>query len=218
MFVSAASTAPRLRAMSDVKDEQVRWVRAVMAHLGGLSANELAKRAGFSASTLQRPLNDPSWPHAMSATTLAKIADAAGLKPMEYPSRGGFGEIEAEPFVFEETDAIGQNFDRAVRELTRGRNGRDAWTMRSRALENAGVLPGDVMIVDQNMTAMPKDLVCAQVYDWPRMQAETVFRVYEPPFLLTASSQGTTRPLMVDGDKIVIRGVVDAVLRRRRHG
>lgn len=202
--------------MSDVLSEQVRWVRAVMAHLGGISANDLAKRAGFSASTLQRPLSDPDWPHALSGKTIAKIAAAAGLKPLEYPSRGGFTEVEAEPFAFEETDAIGQNFDRAVRELTRGRNGRDAWTSRSSALEAIGIRSGDVMIVDQNLSAMPKDIVCAQVYDWPRMRAETVFRVYEPPFLLTASPSGTSRPLMVDGDKVVIRGVVDAVLRRRQ--
>ena len=199
--------------MSEVKDEQIAWVRAVMAHLGLTSANQLAQRADVDPSLIQKPLN-PNYKGKFGVETLAKIGKAANLRPMEFP--GGFSDVEAEPFVFEETDAISQNFDRAVRELTRGRNGRDAWTARSTALVNEGIRPGDVMIVDQNMSAQPKDVVCAQIYDWPSMRAETVFRVYEPPFLLTASSQGTTRPLMVDGDKILIRGVVDAVLRRRR--
>lgn len=220
MYMSAASVAHTLRPMADdLKDEHLRWVRAVMAHMGDISANELARRAGFSPSTLQRPLNDSNWPHALSSATLAKIGKAAGLKPLEYPVRGGsFGEPEAEPFVYEACgDAISSNVDRAVRELVRGRNGRDPWVVQSHALELSGILPGDILIVDMNLQPRPKDIVCAQIYQWSHMRDETIFRVYEPPYLLTSSLRyGSQRPIVVNDEDVVIRGVVDGLFRRRQ--
>lgn len=189
-----------------------------MAHLG-ISANELARRAKLAPSTIQRPLNDPAWPNVLSGRTLSAIAEIAGLKPLEFPSRtgaGSFGEPEAVPFQFDqEADAIGSNVDRAVRELCKGRNGRDPWVMRSNLLEMSGILPGDILIVDMNITPRQKDVVCAQLYQWSLMKAETVFRVYEPPYLLT-NSGATSKPVAVDGQDVMIRGVVDGLVRPRR--
>lgn len=221
MYMSAAPVAHSLRPMTgDLKEEQLRWVRAVMAHLGNISANDLARRAGFAPSTLQRPLNDPDWPHALSSATMAKIAMLAGLKPLEYPAKTGapgFGEPEGVPFEFDTSaDAIASNVDRAVRELVRGRNGRDAWVAQSHALELSGILPGDILIVDMNLQPRPKDIVCAQVYQWSHMKADTIFRIYEPPYLLTNSVRyGSQRPLLVNDEDVVIRGVVDGMIRRR---
>jgi hypothetical protein len=205
--------------MNSVLEQQLAWVRAVMAHLGDISANELAKRAGFNPSTLQRPMNAPDWKNALSGRTLAAIGKVANLKPMEYPTRpAGFGEAEAVPFVYDErSDTIEANVDRAVRELTRGRNGRDPWQIRSHALELSGILPGDIVIVDLNMQPKPKDIVCAQLYEWSHMKAETVFRVYDPPYLMTNSMRfGVQKPLLVDDNRVAIKGVVDVVLRRRQ--
>lgn len=200
------------------KEEQVAWVRAVAAYLG-VSLTELARRARLAPSTLQRPLNDPQFDGMMSGRTLAAVGDVAGLRPFEYPTRpGGMAEAEAEPYrAGEAVNALEANLDRAVRELTQGRNGRDPWLIKGFALENAGVLPGDIAIVDLNRQPQPKDIVCAQIYQWSHMKAETVFRIYEPPFLLTASQRlGSSPPLTVDGQNIVVRGVVDYVLRRTR--
>ncbi|OBQ59599.1 hypothetical protein EFV37_22020 [Mesorhizobium loti] len=199
------------------KEQQLAWVRAVMAHLG-ISPNELATRAKMAPSTIQKPLNDPAWPHMLSGRTMAKIGEIAGLQPMEFPPRsgGGFGEPEATPYVFnKETDAIGSNLDRAVRELCRGRNGRDPWVMRSRVLEMSGILPGDILIVDMNLQPRPKDIVCAQLYQWQLGKAETVFRVYEPPYLLTNSGT-TSKPVPVDDQDVVIKGVIDGLVRPRQ--
>lgn len=204
--------------MVSPKDQQLAWVRAVMAYLG-VSANELAGRAGIAPSTIQRPLTDPEWPNALSGKTMAKIGEAAGLQPFEFPARSGgsgFGEPEAVPFQFDqEKDAIGSNLDRAVRELTRGRNGRDAWVMRSRVLEMSGIMPGDILIMDMNLQPRPKDVVCAQIYQWQMMKAETVFRIYEPPYLLTNSGT-TSKPVAVDDQDVVIKGVLDGLIRPRR--
>jgi hypothetical protein len=203
--------------MPDLKQEQLDWVRAVMAHLGVPSYNALATRAGIDPSLVQKPFN-PNYKGKFGADTLKRIADAAGLRPMEYPDRpAGLGEAEAVRFNYDaSSDAIARNVDRAVRELTSGRNGRDAWVIQGYALELAGFLPGDIVIVDMNITPQPRDIVCAQLYDWTGGKAETVFRLYDPPFLLIHSVRfGSQKPVLVDDDRVVIRGVVDGLLRRR---
>lgn len=218
LYHTASSKLSILRAMDPLKKQQIDWVKAVMAHLGVKSANQLAELAGTNPANIQRPLSE-NFKGKFGLDTLAKIAQAANLQVMQFPNRPpGLAESEAAPFVYDQDgDAIGSNLDRAVRELCRGRNGRDPWVLRSYALEQSGVLPGDVAIVDMNIQPRPKDIVCAQIYNWSTMQAETVFRVYEPPFLLSNSVRyGTTRPLMVDGHDIVIRGVVDTLVRPRR--
>lgn len=202
--------------MPSSRDEQIAWVKAVQAHLG-VSLTELARRARIAPSTIQRPINDPQWDGMLSGRTLAAIGDAAGLKPLEFPARmRGMAEAEAEPYVHEARPDAADNVERAVRELCRGRNGRDPWVMRSYALEMAGILPGDVMILDMNLAPQPRDVVCAQIYDWSGMKAETIFRLYQPPFLLTHSMRaGPDKPITVDNQSVVIKGVVGAVLRAR---
>lgn len=202
--------------MATSKEEQIAWVKAVQAHLG-VSTTELARRAKLAPSTLQRPVNDPGWSGMLSGRTLAAVADAVGLKPLEFPNRvRGLAEQEAEPFRYDDRNDAADNLNRAVRELTRGRNGRDPWVMKSYALELAGVLPGDIMIVDLNKTANPRDIVCAQIYDWSGMKSETVFRLFDPPYLVSHSMRASPeKPVTVDNSAVVIKGVVDAVLRSR---
>ena len=65
-------------------------------------------------------------------------------------------------------------------------------------------------------TALSGDVVCAQVYDWSTGRAETVFRIFEPPYLVSASSDPQfLRPLVVDDDKVHIKGVVIQTYRSR---
>lgn len=202
--------------MTTSREEQVAWIRAVQAHLG-VSATELARRAKLAPSTLQRPLNDPDFAGMLSGRTMAAVAEIAGLKPMEFPARmRGLSEADASPFQYDDRNDAADNINRAVRELCRGRNGRDAWVMKSYALELAGILPDDVMIVDMNRSAQPRDIVCAQIYDWSGAKSETVFRVYAPPYLVTHSLRnGIENPVAVDNSTVMIKGVVDAVLRAR---
>jgi hypothetical protein len=69
------------------------------------------------------------------------------------------------------------------------------------------------VLVDLNATPKPGDAVCAQVYDWKRMKAETVMRIFEkaPPIeiLLTKSlDPNLQEPLVVDGERVVVKGVI----------
>ncbi len=201
--------------MTSVKDEQVSWLRAVVAHTG-LTATQLARRAKLAPSTIHRPLNEPDFASLLSARSIAAIAETAGLKPMEFPARArGMSEADAVPYEYGESENAIDNFDRAVRALCAGRNGRDAWVMKSHALDASGVLPGDVLIMDMNRQAKAQDIVCAQIYDWSRRRAETVFRIYDAPYLVTHSVRGMEKPVLVDNDNVAIKGVVENILRSR---
>jgi len=91
--------------------------------------------------------------------------------------------------------------------------GVDPWVMKSRALEHAGYLPGDILIVDLNAKPQDGDAVCAQIYD-RNGKTETAFRIYEYPFLIAASADpDLRRPVLVDNERASIRGVVMASIR-----
>ncbi|MGH6907913.1 MAG: hypothetical protein ACREDX_08660, partial [Aestuariivirga sp.] len=92
----------------------------------------------------------------------------------------------------------------------------DAWTLNSRALEGAGYRPGDILLVALDETPAAGDVVCAQIYDWVKAKAETVFRIFQPPYLVAATSDPQLmRPHLVDDAAVAIKGVVLQSLRGR---
>lgn len=104
---------------------------------------------------------------------------------------------------------------RLVQALYPGRANADLWIVRGRALELAGYLPGDLVVVDLDRTPAPGDVVCAQVYDWTAETAQTILRIYDPPWLVTHSpSPAHRKPELLDGERVVIKGVAVASLRR----
>lgn len=64
--------------MSSENEQTKAYVRHVMSELG-LAATALAAKAGLSATTLTRPLNDPDHKFSISTSTLAKIGAASGI-------------------------------------------------------------------------------------------------------------------------------------------
>lgn len=176
---------------------------------------ELSRRTGVNASTFAKFKNDPENKAQLEPATITLIEEATGLKAFETapPLRPrGLDDVESSRYDAEPLSI----FDGTVKHMIEGRNYLDPWVLRSRGLEAAGYIPGDVMIVD--LTAKPEqgDVVCAQVYD-RNGQAETVFRIYEDPFLVTATLKvSLVKPLLVDNDRVVVRGVVVASFRERR--
>lgn len=214
--MSSTFAVRNLVHMDDTKRELKSWVRALADHTG-LAPSTFGKRAGMSGSTVTRFLasDDDSM---LSTDKIAMLAKYAGVKPLEFPGRrgAGFAEVEAEPY--REPDVLNalDGSARAIKELCAGRNGRDPWTVRTALLDMVGVLPGDVVIVDLSKRAKAGDLVCAQVYDWRADRADTIMRMYDPPFLVSQShTLPSTKPLMVDDDTVIIKGVIDAVIRIR---
>jgi transcriptional regulator with XRE-family HTH domain len=182
------------------------YLRQVIAHVRK-PATRVAKEVGLSGSTLSRLLKATTTPN---ASTIAKIQKYSGIPffgggPSAPLTFRGLAE-DAVPFEAKNADPA---VAAAIKALVGGLRAADPWTMKSRALEQRGYLPGDIVIVDLGRRAEAGDLVCAQVYDWRRAAAETVMRLYEPPYLVAVSAdEGLRRPLAVDNDQVIIKGVL----------
>lgn len=198
-----AATEARRR----LADAQRQWIERVKSSTG-MSASQIARAAGKHHTTLTNLMSNPKGAEPVSALTIALIAEATGVPasdlaqgtPMLAESAG-----EAEPFLLGDDSVSG-----AIRLLIGGRRGVDAWQLRTRALELAGYLPGDVVILDLNDQPWAGDAVCAQVYDAQRGRAETIWRRFEPPYLVAATTDPTIarKPLLIDDNAVIVKGMV----------
>jgi hypothetical protein len=98
-------------------------------------------------------------------------------------------------------------------------DGHGRWTVRTRALDLVGILPGDVVEFDMGAEPREGDVVVAQVYDDETGTAATVLRIFLPPYLVVRSSDSglQLRPVLVDaeGSKVKIMGAFSRLLRSR---
>jgi len=196
-------------AVMDILDEQRDWIAKVLAATG-LAPSALAAKAGLSPTTLTRFLNSGEHATALSHRTISAVEKSTGI---------AFG-ADLRPRLLRKDDASGfvpsdaGGVSAYVANIIQGTS-LTAWTLKSRALETVGFVPGDVMIVDLNEPAQPGDAVLAQVYDFKSMKAETLFRLYEPPFLHAASFERTqTAPILID-QSVGIKGPVVLSIRPR---
>jgi transcriptional regulator with XRE-family HTH domain len=200
------------------QNETKDWL-AHVASQTGLSFQQIAERANISPTTITRFIGDKSGQRTITSGTLEKISQAVGFKPLEYKQSpfGAFAEAEAIPY--ESMDAPNDWLDKTVRDMCTAVQSRDPWVLRTNALDLLGYNKGDTVIVDLSIQPNDGDIVCAQIYDWQRETAETVFRLYRKPWLMTHSSMmAPLQPRLVDDENVAIKGVVEAVLRpRTRH-
>jgi hypothetical protein len=214
--VLVAKTTERTAQKKAVQQRQREWLQGIV-NASGDTLSQIALRANVSQSTLTRIANSAEYSGVLTAVTIERITEAYQVPgPDEFSGRrpmlGGFHEAER-------FDPAGDRdgITAIVQALLAQRDGSDAWRLRTDALEQVGYLAGDVVIVDMNATPQPQDAVCAQVYDWQRGAAQTVWRVYDPPFLVAASRDRTAhKPLLVDNERVVIKGVVEKMVRPHR--
>ncbi len=195
--------------MKDLREQQLAWLDNIVA-ASGLELSNVARRAKLDPSTLTRFHQRNDSGHTLTAKTVKKIEDAFGVPAYEVrrrPTLTAFQEPDAEPYRLEH-DAQ-ELMIQALRAVVAKTNSVDLWLMKSQVLSAAGYRQGDVVIVDRDATPRAGDAVCAQIYDWRRGTAETIFRIYRTPYLLTAASQGEPGlPEIVDDENVVIKGVV----------
>lgn len=201
--------AKRSDTKQAIRERQRAWLHELVKATGK-SASQLATGAGVSDTTLTRLLNDEDYDGALSTLTVEKLkAEYKVPGPEEYasPRRSQLlGFSEAERF-----DPRGQKGPVAsvIAAMLEGRNAVDPWRLKTNALEHVGYLPGDIVLVDTNASPTPQDAVCALVHDWVGGRAETVWRVYDPPFLVAAAADRTSyKPLLVDNDRVLVKGVI----------
>lgn len=202
--------------MNHDQRETKDWLKAMASHMG-MSLSQLARAAGMAASTVTRFVNDQTNTLTVQQSTLEQIANYTGFRPYQFPGRArpGFAEPDAIPFDLD--DRAPQDWVRgAVREAKAGRNGIEAWVMKGAALDAMGVLPNDIVIIDQNLRPKPGDVVIAQIVDYQRATAETVMRVFQPPYICGHSVRlGPMRPEQVDEERVSIAGTAIGFIRTR---
>ncbi len=200
---------------STIQARQKAWLNELL-EITKISPSKLADGAGVSDTTITRLLNNPDYTGTLSAETIDRLKEAYKVPgPEEYAyarARAGFAEAErTDLHRNSELQDMGKT-------LLVGRPPEaTTWRLRTAALEGAGFLPGDIVVVDPNARPEPHDAVCAHIYDAKRGSTETIFRVYDPPYLLAASHDRLAyKPLLVDQERVLIVGVVVASLRPHR--
>lgn len=190
-------------------DNAIReWLEEVI-RATGLKATPLAKGAGLAPSTLLRAL-DPDNPGTLERRTIDKLIATYKVAPPRI-----YASAEARQPVPDEPELQISQLPPASDHLTATQG---AWTIQTRALELAGYLPGDDVVADSAVAPRSRDVVVAQIIDHAAGSARTVLRVYDPPYLMTetADPEARRKPLLVDGDRVSIWGVVVRSARVRR--
>lgn len=210
--------APKTRTavQADERARHTAWLNWVGARTGK-SDTALAKEAGQSENTLTRFRNREG--AVLSGLTIRLICEMTGLPgPETYllPNSSGFSE-EATAYETGSLKGGYELLDRMIELALHDRTNSAAWVLKSTALENAGYLSGDVLITDASIAPTAGDVVCAQIYDLRRGTAETVFRLFEPPYLIAASNDPALRkPLLVDNERVIVMATVTETFRPRR--
>jgi hypothetical protein len=81
--------------------------------------------------------------------------------------------------------------------------------LNTRALELLGYLPGAKVLFDMSVQPVVDDIVEAQIYNHARGTAETILRLYDPPYIVarTADPGVNQKPQLVDGVNVRIVAV-----------
>lgn len=173
------------------------WLQKVIRG-SGLSATEIARRAGMATTTLTRFLNNPEHQSVPSLVTIEKVARVTKYAPP--PGLGvaadgiGFSEPEISPY---QGAATGDE------------EAGDWWEIGSRVLDLEGFMPGDRVLVSLRQPPRAGSVVVAQIVARGGEEVETVFRKYEPPFLTARSTVANQpKPVLIDPEKVSIMGVV----------
>lgn len=213
--VAAAIFTP----MTDLREQQLAWLENII-NSSGLTLTDVARRAKLNPSTLTRFRAKDDGGHTLTARTVQKIEEATGVPAYEQRTKvravSVLSEGEATPFVFDEK--TNDLMIEALRSVVQRSNSIDLWILKTSALAGVGYQEGDVIIVDRDALPRPGDAVCAQRYDWRRGTAETIFRVFRTPYLLTAHIAGEPgQPDVVDDETVAIKGVIVGGCHLRRH-
>ncbi len=197
------------------RPDQRSYIRDVLSRTG-LNQTELAKRAGLDPSTLSRFLSSQGGT-TLRSTTISRIEQVTGL-PFGDASKSasrtlpGLAESEALPLGAGASDLV----TLMLEHLRTNHGSIDAWTLQSRALELGGYRPGDTLFVKLGANPLKGDVVCAQIYDWTAARTQTVFRIFDPPYLISATSDPALfAPFRLDDDRVAVKGVVLHSLRTK---
>lgn len=215
---SRSNFASGARRVAETRDEDRDALRSWISENlreHKLSATKAAKEAGMATSTLTKFLkNDPDYTFTPTTTSVAKLERLFG-RAAPRSARAGTALPQIEAALFEVPKLPTSRQEAALAALASARKGVEVWRVMGGALQAAGVMPGDMLVVDLHEPPMAGDIVCAEIHD--RGSQRTVFRLYEKPYLVAASFDPALRPpIVVDDRNVIVRGVVTERLAKRR--
>ena len=215
----ATTLSPPINRSEKKRDLHTRhraWILDV-ADAKNISVSAIATGAGLTDTTLTRVVSDPTHSRTLSAETIDLVKQAHKVPgPEEYEGARHrvVGFAEAERFDTKREDA---DIGRRIAQMLAAHPSAVPWRLKTSALEQAGYLPGDIVVVDHNLAVEPQDAVCAHITDYQHGAGATIWRIYDPPYLIAAANDRLAyKPLLVDNDRITIRGVIIESLRPHR--
>jgi hypothetical protein len=199
-----------------IREEQLRWVERVLQKMKDESPSSLAKNAGLADNALTRFMDD-DYSGTLSLPTIRKISTYAGV-----PEPGDLRGFEEEAADYGEAEKrAAPTLARVVASLIKDRANAFPKVLLTSSLKSWGYYPGDIVIVDsaERDNARPGELVCAQVFDRSG-RAETIYRIFSRSgkieLLLPSGHEPAGEPLLVDNERVEIRGVVTETFRPRK--
>lgn len=186
------------------------WVQDLMKRTG-LKATPLAKGAGLSPSTLLRALDEDS-PTELDRRSIRKLVEKYNVAApaIAEPQLLTPDPDEPELILPEEVTSVF-----AGKQLTAAQYVRE---INTRAIELVGYWLGDMTLFDTSVSPEGGDIVEALVYNPVRGTAETVPRLYDPPYIVARTTDPTVnqKPLLVDGSTVRIVSVALMMQRERK--
>ena len=184
--------------------ERVDGMNAIRAKLKekGLTQDKVEKILGLPEKAMSKILRGK---RDLSGEEVLALSRLLGTTPEELLDGGhGFAESEAEYIPEPQLE------DEEIRLATLlYKDGRaDTMVVNSPALVLEGLMPGDRILVD--LRAKPKrgDCVVVRFLDEDQASAETLLRVYKPPFLAPSSVDRSFEPLSLDDNRVQVKGVI----------
>lgn len=203
---------PPLDRQQQLRDGVRQWLEAILKR-HDIKPRQLALTAGVAPSTIYRALDENS-DFVMSTTVAAKIARHFGEPPGYSIARGaaqaqidGRGAAQLQIAGLSEGDVAEYDGDMPQMSEKPG-NHRYRARITSDVLNLDGFQIGDIAEFDLSREPRPGDIVVAQKYHTNRFGAETVLRRYQPPFLITRSTNPAidATPLLVDNQTVLVMG------------
>ncbi len=192
MWIVQPALVGIVAAMADYRDDLKAWLRS-LARARGVSLTELAREAGAAVTTVTRFVNSDKWGHTLSNATIAKIE---GRWDSQAPRPPGL------------SDAASSEFEARQDSVAARAPAHEIVMVTDDALNMRGFIRGDLCMIDPQATPKRGDIVLAEIRT-PNRQGQRVLLSYDAPYLRGHSTDWELgRPVLLDADRVRIRGVV----------
>lgn len=177
-----------------------------------MSPIELARFVGVSPTTIYRAIDVDS-EFTTTTKTLEKIASKVGRQP---PGPNYLDAHHLRP-LNSTTGLEAIDVPRNLITLTAEEHRLLAYRILDRSLELEGYLPGDIVVIDEDVAPSAGDIVCVDLSNQRPGGASRVLRLFEPPYLMSRSIDRRVEPAPILLDRSVeIKGTATAMLREMR--